>query len=54
MTLLFAKKGVRENEKKIAEILEIKKVPSKPMTFDQANEQRSNPHFAEKIKRGHI
>lgn len=42
------RKSIRENEKKIAEILEIKKVPSKPMTFDQANEQRSNPHFAEK------
>lgn len=41
------RKKIRDNEIRIAEILGMK-IPSKPMTFDQANERRSNPHFFEK------
>ena len=40
------RKKVRANEQRIAEILGMK-IPQKPMTFDQANERRSNPKFFE-------
>lgn len=41
------RKRIRENEKIIAQTLQMK-IPQKPMTFEKANELRSNPHFLEK------
>lgn len=40
------RKKVRENENKVAQLLKMK-VPSKTMTFDQADGNRSNPKFLE-------
>ena len=40
------RKNIRANEGRIAEILGMK-VPQKPMSFDEANEKRSNPKFKE-------
>lgn len=40
------RKKIRANEQKTAEILGMK-IPSKPMTFREANERRSNPKYYE-------
>ena len=43
------RKSIRANEAAIAERLQMK-IPKRTMTFDEANDMRSNPHFAEARK----
>lgn len=42
-----ARKSMRENEKAIASALKMK-LPKRGMTFDEANEKRSNPNYLDK------
>lgn len=41
------RKRIRANERRVADILSMS-IPGKPMTFEEANSLRSNPHFGEK------